>query len=56
LNLEFLQARFHGSAGLADRPGNLILTSFNVRKDSVTRIEQLLEVLGFAAHWLVIAA
>jgi hypothetical protein len=53
LNLEFLQARFNGSAGLSDCPGNAILTSFDVRKDSVTRIQQLLEVLGFAAHWLV---
>src|SRR4051794_24986626 len=52
LNLEFLQARFNGSAGLSDRPGNPILTSFDVRKDSVTRIQQLLEVLSFAAHWL----
>jgi hypothetical protein len=55
LNLEFLQARFNGSAGLSDRLSNPILTSFDVRKDSVTGIEQLLEVLGFAAHWLVIA-
>src|SRR4051794_3308203 len=52
LNLEFLQARFNGSAGFSDRPGNPILTSFDVGKDPVTRIQQLLEVLGLAAHWL----
>ena len=41
---------FDGTTGLANRRGQLVLTSLDVWQDAVAGVEQLLEVFGLAAH------